>query len=149
MGKKMEGRTWFTPRQEQLLDLASKQENFRTKFYLSGGTALSAVYLNHRESEDFEDIAANKLDTIFSRKTARDYVDIYSIVKSGKLSFQEIIQLHRIKFETEIDNLVIAKVLLQVTEAGDYPIMKVNFDKEKMIEFFQDEARKLGSKIFK
>jgi hypothetical protein len=99
--------------------------------------------------DSLEDIAANKLDTLFSRTKARDYVDIFSIVKSGKLSFLEILQLHRKKFEIEIDNLTISKVLLRSTEAIDYPVMKVKFDKKEMINFFENEAKKLESKIFK
>ena len=219
----MEKRTWFTPRQEQFLELVARNENFKAHFYFTGGTALSAVYLNHRESHDLdfftqkqeslsavgglvastakklgwigmtreigfpvnmyvlkwadgtslkvdfnyyafnrlrrgsnvfgistdsiEDIAANKFDTIFSRRQARDYVDLFSIVKSGKINFDTILRLHRKKF-MEVDDLAIVKALLLVNEAQDYPVMKVEFNKDEMISFFEKVARKMGSKIF-
>ena len=221
----MDKRTWFTTRQKKFLELVAKKEAFRTRFYLTGGTALSAVYLNHRESYDLdffsshefssnevgrlvasarrdlgwiglsrdvnfpvnifvikwedgsslkidfnfyafkrlkkgrkvfgisvdsiEDIAANKLDAIFSRRQARDYVDIYSIIKETKLDMRKIIELHRKKFEMLVDNLTWTKVFLLVNEAVDYPEMRIKFNKNEMIKFFENEARKLESKIFK
>lgn len=50
----MATRTWFTKRQKQLLELVGKDPNFTSKFYLTGGTALAAVYYNHRQSDDLD-----------------------------------------------------------------------------------------------
>lgn len=54
MGKKVENRAWFTSQQEQFLALVSKTKYLSDKFYLTGGTALSACYYNHRESLDLD-----------------------------------------------------------------------------------------------
>jgi len=48
MGKEVETRTWFTPRQEQFLTMAGENKDFREKLYLSERAALAAAYYNHR-----------------------------------------------------------------------------------------------------
>ena len=224
MGKTLEKRTWFTARQKKFLELVSQDKSFRTKFYLTGGTALSAVYFNHRESLDLdfftpgefsigeignlvastrqalgwigisrdikypantfllkwedrsnlkldfnyyafkqlkkgpkvfglsvdslEDLAANKLDTILTRRQARDYIDLYTIIKKSKLTLKRIINLHFKKFEMKVGYLAIAKSLLLAGEAEDYPLMRVKFNRKEMITFFENEAGKLKPLIF-
>ncbi|MBI2029952.1 nucleotidyl transferase AbiEii/AbiGii toxin family protein [Candidatus Gottesmanbacteria bacterium] len=54
MAKKMAQRARFEPRQEQFLDLVSKNPYLVKKFYLTGGTALAVFYLHHRESQDLD-----------------------------------------------------------------------------------------------
>lgn len=54
MAQKVAPRTWFTPRQTQFLEVVAQEKDLATSFYLTGGTALSAVYYNHRESEDLD-----------------------------------------------------------------------------------------------
>ena len=204
--------------------MVSQDKNFRTNFYLTGGTALAAVYFNHRESLDLdfftpgefsigeignlvastrkaldwigisrdvkypantfflkwedgsilkldfnyftfkrlkrgwkvfglavdslEDLAANKLDTILTRRQARDYIDLYTIITKSNLTLKRIISLHLRKFEMKVDYLTIAKCLLLVNEAKDYPVMKIKFKKKEMIAFFENEAKKLKPLIF-
>ncbi len=41
--------------------------------------------------ENLTDIAANKLTALFSRAALRDFVDIYSILKTGKFTEEELI----------------------------------------------------------
>lgn len=48
------GKVTFTKLQKIIFDAFSKQQNLVNKFYFTGGTALSAVYLHHRESEDLD-----------------------------------------------------------------------------------------------
>lgn len=44
----------FTPIQRIIFDEFSKNSKLRKQFYFTGGTALSAIYLHHRESEDLD-----------------------------------------------------------------------------------------------
>ncbi|MBI5620572.1 nucleotidyl transferase AbiEii/AbiGii toxin family protein [Candidatus Gottesmanbacteria bacterium] len=44
----------FTSIQQKFLDEVRREPYLTKKFYLTGGTALSACYLNHRESEDID-----------------------------------------------------------------------------------------------
>lgn len=54
MAKTLEKGAGFEPRQKQFLDLVSKDPYLTKRFYLTGGTALSVFYLNHRESHDVD-----------------------------------------------------------------------------------------------
>lgn len=47
-------KTHFTRIQKRFLDEVRREPNLVEKFYLTGGTALAACYLNHRESEDID-----------------------------------------------------------------------------------------------
>lgn len=52
----------FTWQQRAFLNELLKDEYIRTNFYLTGGTALSACYLNHRYSEDIDLFSKLKLE---------------------------------------------------------------------------------------
>lgn len=56
MGKinRQSDRLSFTPIQRLIFDEFSRNSKLRNFFYFTGGTALSAVYLHHRESEDLD-----------------------------------------------------------------------------------------------
>jgi len=83
MGKKVAKRTWFTPRQQQLLAVVSSQKIFqKAHFYLTGGTALAAVYYNHRQSEDLD---------FFSNQEFSDFlVKQILIATQPKLKWQKV-----------------------------------------------------------
>jgi predicted nucleotidyltransferase component of viral defense system len=98
--------------------------------------------------DSLEDLAANKFDTILTRRQARDYVDLYTIVEKSDLTLKKIIGFHQRKFEMKVDYLAIAKSFLLVSEARDYPLMRTKFDRKKMIAFFENEARNLTPQIF-
>ncbi|MDO8551406.1 MAG: nucleotidyl transferase AbiEii/AbiGii toxin family protein [bacterium] len=48
------GKTILTPKQSQFLEQVSKVEQITKRFYLTGGTALSEFYLQHRLSYDID-----------------------------------------------------------------------------------------------
>lgn len=52
----------FTPLQKQFLTALLADPYIRNMFYLTGGTALSACYLNHRASEDIDLFSQTPLD---------------------------------------------------------------------------------------
>ena len=54
----------LTQLQRQVLDTMFAEEAFARAFYLTGGTALSAFYLQHRYSDDL-DLFTNEADTQF------------------------------------------------------------------------------------
>ena len=62
----------LTPRQQQLLEILSKEQYIQDQFYLSGGTALAEYYLHHRLSEDLdffslEEINPESVQIIFNK----------------------------------------------------------------------------------
>lgn len=52
----------FTPIQKQFLTALLRDPYISTTFYLTGGTALAACYLNHRQSEDIDLFSIKPLD---------------------------------------------------------------------------------------
>lgn len=58
MGK----RQIITQEQQIILDEISKNDWLSTRFYFTGGTALSAIYLQHRYSDDLDLFSGEKFD---------------------------------------------------------------------------------------
>ncbi len=215
----------LTKEQENFLELVSEEKYLCKKFYFTGGTPLSAFYLQHRISEDIDlfseeeinllpikvfigkiqkrlklkkvdyrqflglhsfqlffpnreilkidfnyypfpriqkgikyknievdsiyDIAVNKVHTIFMQPRARDFIDIYFIIKEKKYDFDDLLMKAKAKFDWNIDPIQLGSRLLIATEVTDYPRMLKKIDHREWKEFFIDEARKLKKKIFK
>lgn len=58
------GKISFTPKQQVIFDEFKNSDFLKQNFYFTGGTALSAVYLHHRLSEDLDFFSQNKFDTL-------------------------------------------------------------------------------------
>jgi predicted nucleotidyltransferase component of viral defense system len=190
----------LTPFQKKVLKAFTDIEESKA-FYLTGGTALSAYYLSHRLSEDFdlftseeplisitarkfkaaldtlgikvqevrsfstfweavassghehfkvqlaydspfllaeieerdglrvhsfEDIAAGKLLALYGRAEERDFIDIYCIVRSGKISLERMIELAKEK-DPGLDEYYLAIAFEQSEKIPDDPSkLKVN-----------------------
>lgn len=98
------GELTFTKLQRTIFDEFSKNKQLSNKFYFTGGTALSAIYLHHRESEDLDffsesDFANNEYIEDFITKIAKDKnsqvrftpkerTRIYELVKKGKVQIK-------------------------------------------------------------
>lgn len=52
----------FTKEQKIILDVVKQNDFLRSNFYFTGGTALSALYLFHRYSEDLDFFSQEKFD---------------------------------------------------------------------------------------
>ena len=214
----------LTPIQRSVLKAFTDIEESKA-FYLTGGTALSAFYLAHRRSEDFdlftsaepliaivarkfksalensgirvqeirsfssfweavasnenesfkiqlaydslfllseiaeteglrihsfEDIAAGKLLALYGRAEERDFIDIYCIVKSGKMSLETLIELAK-KKDPGLDEYYLAISFEQSEKIPDDPSrLKVNLvapiDPKEMKNFFATQAVQLLEK---
>lgn len=58
------GKVTFTPKQRIIFDEVKNSHFIKQNFYFTGGTALSAVYLHHRLSEDLDFFSQNRFDTL-------------------------------------------------------------------------------------
>ena len=91
--------TTFSPVQQTVFDSFAKDKNLSQKFYFTGGTALSAVYLHHRESEDLDFFSESDFDNdgiikfidniaslinTRSRVTLKERVRIFELVDDDK-----------------------------------------------------------------
>jgi predicted nucleotidyltransferase component of viral defense system len=215
----------LTPQQKEFLDIVSEDKYLCKKFYLTGGTPLSAFYLYHRISEDIDlfceeeinllpiraflgkvqkklklkkidyrnflglhsfelyfsekeklkvdfnyypfpriekgikyknisvdsiyDIAVNKVHTIAMRPRARDFIDIYFIIKEKNYSFDDLIMKAKAKFDWHIDPIQLGIAFTHAAELKDYPRMIKKIDHREWKQFFIDYAISLKKQIFK
>ena len=95
----------LTPIQRVIFDNFSKTPGLKKKFYLTGGTALSAFYLNHRESEDLDFFSKSNLDILELTSFAQ------KIAKAAKMKF----------ILTELENT-------KIFELVDRKTVKIKFD---------------------
>lgn len=56
------GKVNLTLKQRIIFDEFRKSNYLKENFYFTGGTALSAVYLQHRESEDLDFFSGEKFE---------------------------------------------------------------------------------------
>ncbi len=95
------------------------------------------------------DIAVNKFQTITSFPRAKDYVDLYFILKENRWKVDKLRLEAAVKHGIRSNITLIAKNFLRVVEFEDYPKMLVPFDQTEMVEFFLQLAKSLEKEIFK
>lgn len=210
----------LTKEQQIILDVAKKSEFFRSQFYFTGGTVLSAFYLQHRYSEDLDffsqdrfdqqiiltlvqewgkkykfsikssrfaevvyifmlqfnnnkmlkvdfgyypykrieenvmqdgmkidsllDIAINKLLTISQRYDVKDFVDLYFLLQ--KFTLWDLIEGVRIKFNMELEPLLLGADFLKVEDFDYLPKMIKPLTLKDLKEFFRQQALVIGRK---
>ncbi len=93
------------------------------------------------------DIAVNKLFTIYQQPRSRDFMDLYMIHASYRLSLAELMKKARIKFDWHIDPLKLGSQLLQARTLKDYPKLVKPLKDTLWQEYFTKEAKKLKSDI--
>lgn len=93
------------------------------------------------------DIAVNKVHTIAMKPRARDFIDIYFLIKERKYGFQDLLMKAKAKFDWHIDPIQLGSRLLQAGEVKDFPRMIKKIDDNEWRDFFISEAEKLKSEI--
>jgi len=101
------------------------------------------------EIDSLEDIAANKVHTIYTKARDRDFVDLFFIFKKTGWNLKKLIIDAKAKFDWHIDPVQLGLTFTQVVSLKDEPKMLMPFDKEQMQKFFLKEAKNLGKQIFK
>lgn len=207
----------LTKEQQIILDLVADSEFFRKNFYFTGGTALSSMYLHHRESVDLDffsfkrfniqtidqfltdwsshhqfsfesdyrdplyvcfltfsnkkrlkvdfsyfphtqleigpeyryfpvdsylDIAVNKILAVTQRIEVKDFVDLYFLLR--KFSIWDLREGVRIKFQRELEPMMLGADLLSVEDFTFLPKMHLSLTLNQLKVFFRKEAKKLG-----
>lgn len=102
--------------------------------------------------DSIEDIAANKLHTIFMKPRMRDYIDLYFILKNENYSLKELIINAKAKFDWHIDPINLSSQFLRIKDflnnTPDFPKMLVPFNKKEMENHFLKLAKSLEKEIF-
>ncbi len=96
------------------------------------------------------DIATDKAFTIVQNPRARDFIDLYCILKSNvNISFEKLIKMARVKFDWHIDPIQLGTQLLKAQDIKDLPRMIKKLDHQAWRDFFIVKARSLSDNIFK
>ena len=95
------------------------------------------------------DIAVNKVHTIALKPRARDFMDIYFLVKQEGYDFHDLLLQAKAKFDWDITAMQLGTHLLEASETTDYPRMLKPIDHKEWKQFFVQEAKKLKGSIFK
>jgi predicted nucleotidyltransferase component of viral defense system len=103
------------------------------------------IYVN-----SITDIAADKAFTIAQNPRARDFIDLYLILKKYRnLSLDELLKMTRVKFDWHIDPIQLGTQFLKAKEVKDLPRMLEKINHRDWRDFFVDRARSLSTDIFK
>lgn len=96
--------------------------------------------------DSLENIGSNKVLTIFGRRDAKDFIDLYFILKKTKLEFDYFYNL-AIQKDLGLSEFYLANSMRQIEDISIYPKMLVKLDKGKLIKFYSELAEKLMLKI--
>lgn len=97
--------------------------------------------------ESLEDMTINKVQTVLTRFQARDFVDLYFLLREGpEKDLDRLLELVRRKFGLGADHMTLAERLVSVREIRELPRMIRPVDLETLREFFWERARDLVRK---
>lgn len=94
------------------------------------------------------DIAVNKVHTIAMKPRARDFIDVYFLIKEKGYAFADLLDKAKAKFDWHIDPIQLGSRLLLASDTSDFPRMLKPIDHAEWKQFFVEEARKLKGEIF-
>lgn len=101
------------------------------------------------EVDSAYDIAVNKVHTIAMKPRARDFIDVYFLVREKKYNMRDLLMQAKTKFDWHIDPVQLGSRFFQASEVADYPLMIRPINHEEWKNFFVEEAQKLKKEIFK
>ncbi|OGJ42646.1 hypothetical protein A3B60_02755 [Candidatus Peregrinibacteria bacterium RIFCSPLOWO2_01_FULL_39_12] len=99
------------------------------------------------EVDSVLDIAVNKVFTIYQKARARDFIDLYFIIKKYKFNLEDLIKKAKIKFDWHIDSIQLGSQFFKAQGVKDFPRMIVKEGRKGWQKFFLDEAKALEKKI--
>ena len=93
------------------------------------------------------DIAVNKVHTISMQPRARDFIDIYFLIREKGYSMEDLLFKAKAKFDWHIDPIQLGAQFIKAGEAEDLPRMIKKIKTSAWRSFFIDEAKKLKGSI--
>lgn len=100
------------------------------------------------EIESIYDIGVDKVHTVVLKPRARDFIDIYFIIKEKKYSFEELLMQAKAKFDWDISLIELGARFVEGSKMTDFPRMVKEIDHREWQDFFINEAKKLKKDIF-
>jgi len=107
------------------------------------------VKFNDLQIESIYDIGVDKVHTVVLKPRARDFIDIYFIIKEKRYKFEELLMQAKAKFDWDISLVDLGARFIEASKFIDYPRMLKKIEHEEWQNFFLNEAKKLKKQIFK
>lgn len=90
------GQVNFTPKQQLIFQEVSKNSFLRNNFYFTGGTALAAVYLNHRLSDDLDFFSEEKFEVLPISNLITEWSSKYNLKVTPE--DKEVVKIFNLEF---------------------------------------------------
>ena len=95
--------------------------------------------------DSLQDIATNKLMTIYQRTQVKDFVDLYFLLK--KFTLWDLLEGVRVKFRTKLELVMVAGDFLKIERFDVLPKMLLPLSLKELKEFYRNQAKKIASKV--
>jgi len=131
-----------------LIFLTLKKDVIKTEFtYFPFFRIEKKIKKNKLFVDSLNDIAVNKLFTIYQKPRSRDFIDLYLIIKKTGWKIDELVKKAKIKFDWHIDYLQLGSQFMLAKTVKDYPQMILKLKNEEWQNFFINEAKGFSEKI--
>ncbi|MBM3283146.1 nucleotidyl transferase AbiEii/AbiGii toxin family protein [Candidatus Gottesmanbacteria bacterium] len=96
--------------------------------------------------DNLENIASNKILTIYGRLEPKDYLDLYFIFQETNLDFAKLFEKTK-KKDVGLHEFYFANMIAEVGKLKQFPKTTKPFNKAKLVKFYLDLSEKLLKKI--
>jgi predicted nucleotidyltransferase component of viral defense system len=107
------------------------------------------ITVDHLHVDSLIDIAVNKFFTIYQKPASRHFIDLFCILQSSDISWNNLSKLARIKFDTVIDPLQLGSQLMTAMDIGQLPHMIKPVKESVWRTYFLTKAKELKHDIGK
>lgn len=104
---------------------------------------------NGVKTDSLIDIAVNKFFTIYQTPAGRHFIDLYLILNSKNIKWEDLTKLARIKFDTVIDPIQLGSQLTEAAKISDLPKMLIDLPENDWRNYFLERAKDLKKQIGK
>ena len=96
--------------------------------------------------DSLENIAVNKITAVFGRTDAKDFIDLYFLLKDGKFNFYDLVEKAK-KKDIGLSEFYLAGMLAGVEKITVFPKMLVPLDKNELQKYFLTLSEDLFRKL--
>lgn len=107
------------------------------------------IISNSLRIDSLLDIAVNKFFTIYQQPVSRHFIDLFCILQTSDIPWENLSKLARIKFDTAIDPLQLGSQLITAKNIGQLPHMIKPVKETAWRSFFLQKAKDLKKDIGK